>query len=48
MGTPVLASLADIITGIGSVSTWFWSLFTDLGLNLFVSCVDDYLIGGSL
>lgn len=25
-----LASLTDIIDGIGSVSTWFWGLFTDL------------------
>lgn len=28
--TPVtIASLTDIATGIGSVSTWFWGIFTD-------------------
>lgn len=24
-----IASLTDIVTGIGSVSTWFWGLFQD-------------------
>lgn len=24
-----IASLTDIATGIGSVSTWFWGIFTD-------------------
>lgn len=24
-----MASLTDIVSGIGSVSTWFWGLFTD-------------------
>lgn len=24
-----IASLNDIVTGIGSVSTWFWGLFQD-------------------
>ena len=24
-----LADLTSIVTGIGSVSTWFWGLFTD-------------------
>ena len=26
----VLASLTDVITGLGTVSTWFWLRFTDL------------------
>lgn len=25
-----LASLTDLITGIGSAMTWFWGIFTDL------------------
>lgn len=24
-----MASLTDIVSGIGSVSTWFWDLFSD-------------------
>lgn len=24
-----IANLSDIVTGIGSVSTWFWGLFQD-------------------
>lgn len=24
-----MAALTDIVTGIGSVSTWFWGLFQD-------------------
>lgn len=28
-----IASLNDIVTGIGSVSTWFWGLFQDF-LNM--------------
>jgi len=31
-----MASLTDIITGLGTVSTWFWGLFTDL-LGMIVS-----------
>lgn len=27
--TVTIASLTDIATGIGSVSTWFWGIFTD-------------------
>jgi hypothetical protein len=31
-----LATLDSIVTGIGSVSTWFWSLFQDF-LDMIVS-----------
>lgn len=31
-----MASLSDIVSGIGSVSTWFWALFKDF-LDMIVS-----------
>lgn len=48
-----MASLDTIVSGIGSVSTWFWGLFTDFiemiaGNNLLLWAVAFAIVSGSV
>lgn len=48
-----MASLDTIVSGIGSVSSWFWGLFTDFiemiaGNNLLLWAVAFAIVSGSV